>query len=139
MYYCIKGIPDFQKEFYWDQFSSSWSTKIHLNLKGSLRLGHRILGALPILSIVRLGNNYLSAFLKQISKTFTQFFMTENMLSFKEAWLERFVVFSTARLKDKANLFIRYFFEVFYFLILSVVIVVIESFLKWFFWNFSSN
>ena len=41
------------------------------------------------------------------------------MVSFKEFWpwyeFERFVVFSTIRLKTVVNIFIREFFEVFYF------------------------
>ena len=55
---------------------------------------------------------------------------TENMVSIKEVWLwnefESFVVFSTIKLKDEVNFFIRAFLEVFYFL--RSFIVVIESF-----------
>ena len=72
----------------------------------------------------------IKAFLKPISKSFIPDFRTENMVSFKEVcpWnqFERFVVFSTIRLKDEVNLFIRKFLEVFYFP--STFIVVIESF-----------
>ena len=51
------------------------------------------------------------------------------MASFKEVWpwneFERFVVFSTIRLKGEVNFFIRQFLEVFYFP--SAFIDVIES------------
>ena len=51
------------------------------------------------------------------------------MVSFKEVWpwneFERFVVFSTIRLKGEVNFFIRQFLEVFYFP--SAFIDVIES------------
>ena len=71
----------------------------------------------------------IRAFLKPISKTFTSDFSTENMVSFKEVWpwneFERFVVFSTIRLKGEVNFFIRQFLEVFYFP--SAFIDVIES------------
>ena len=71
----------------------------------------------------------IRAFFKPISKTFTQDFSTENMVSFKEVWpwneFERFVVFSTIRLKGEVNFFIRQFLEVFYFP--SAFIDVIES------------
>ena len=55
------------------------------------------------------------------------------MVSFKEVWnewkwneFERFVAFSTIRLKDEVSFFIREFSKVFYFL--SAFIVLIESF-----------
>ena len=52
------------------------------------------------------------------------------MVSFKEIWpwnkFEKFVVFSTIRLKAKVNFFIREFLEVFYFP--SDFIVVVENF-----------
>ena len=52
------------------------------------------------------------------------------MVSFKEVWpwneFERFVVFSTIRLKAEVNFFIREFLEVFYFP--SDFIVVAENF-----------
>ena len=52
------------------------------------------------------------------------------MVPFKEVWpwneFERFVVFSTIRLKDEVKFFIREFLEVFYFP--SAFTVVIESF-----------
>ena len=52
------------------------------------------------------------------------------MVSFMEVWLwneiEKFVVFSTIRLKVEANLFIREFVEIFYFP--SDFIVVAENF-----------
>ena len=52
------------------------------------------------------------------------------MLSFKEVYpwneFEKFVVFSTIRLKGEVNLFIKEFLEVFYFP--SAFVVVIKSF-----------
>ena len=52
------------------------------------------------------------------------------MASFKDVWpwneFERFVIFSTNRLKEKVNFFIREFFRVFYFP--KAFIVVIEGF-----------
>ena len=50
----------------------------------------------------------------------------EVWIEWKWNEFERFVVFSTIRLKDKVNIFIRKFLEVFYFL--SAFIVVIEGF-----------
>ena len=62
------------------------------------------------------------------------------MVSFKEVWsneFERFVVFSTIRLKAAVNVFIREFFLVFYFP--SDFVVVAEHFLKRFLKSFSSK
>ena len=54
---------------------------------------------------------------------------TENLVSFKNVWpcnkFERFVVFSTIRLKGEINFFIREVLKVFYFP--SVFIVVAEN------------
>ena len=53
------------------------------------------------------------------------------MVSFKEVWpwneFERFVVFTTVRLKDKINFFIREFLEVLYF---PSVFIVVTKLLK---------
>ena len=95
-----------------------------------LHLGQRIFGVLPILCIAgfkgrekwiclyQINNTYLSVrvFLKPFIKFFSPDIRTENMVSFKEVWLwnefERFVVFSTVRLKGEVNFFIREFLEV---------------------------
>ena len=72
----------------------------------------------------------IRVFLKPIIKSFTPDFRTENMVSFKEVWprneYEKFVLFSTIRLKGEINFFIRKILEVFYFP--SAFIFVIESF-----------
>ena len=53
---------------------------------------------------------------------------SENMVSFKKVWSEKFVVFSTIKLKGEVNFFVREFLEDFYFP--SAFTVVIESFLR---------
>ena len=50
------------------------------------------------------------------------------MVSFKKVWSEKFVVFSTIKLKGEVNFFVREFLEDFYFR--SAFTVVIESFLR---------
>ena len=62
------------------------------------------------------------------------------MVSFKEVWswneFERFVVFSTIKLKDEMNFFVRKLLEVFYF---SSVFNVVTGFWKGFLRSFSSK
>ena len=76
--------------------------------------------------------DYLSirASLKITSKSFTSDIRTEYMVFLKGVWpsneFERFVVFSTTRLKGIVNFFIREFLKVFYFP--SDFIVVVEKF-----------
>ena len=76
--------------------------------------------------------DYLSirASLKITSKSFTSDIRTEYMVFLKGVWpsneFERFVVFSTTRLKGIVNFFIREFLKVFYFP--SDFIVVVENF-----------
>ena len=85
--------------------------------------------ALPYCLRVTVRTN-LKPVLKLISKHFTPFFSTDNMVPFKKVWswneFKSFVVFSTIRLKDKVNFFYREFLEVLYFP--SAFIVVIEIF-----------
>ena len=85
--------------------------------------------ALPYCLGVTVRTN-LKPVLKPISKHFTPYFSTGNMVSFKKVWswneFKKFVVFSTIRLKDKVNFFYREFLEVLYFP--SAFIVVIEIF-----------
>ena len=94
----------------------------------SLHLGHRIFSALPILCIAgfkerekwisfyQIENIKLSikVFLKPIRESFTPDIRTENMVSFKEVWpwneFERFVVFSTIKLKGELNFFIEFLY-----------------------------
>ena len=63
------------------------------------------------------------------------------MVSFKKVWplneFDRFVLFSTIRLKAELNFFIREFLKVFY--SPSALIVVIENFEKKFLRSFSSK
>ena len=72
----------------------------------------------------------IRAFLEPISKRFNPDLRNEYMMSLKGVWpwneFKRFVVFSTIRLKDEVNFFIRDFLGDFYFP--SVFIVVIETF-----------
>ena len=76
--------------------------------------------------------DYLSirALLKIISRSFTLDIRTEYLVFLKGVWpsnkFERFVVFSTNRLKGVVNFFIREFLKVFYFP--SDFIVVVENF-----------
>ena len=85
--------------------------------------------ALPYCLGVTVRTN-LKPVLKLISKHFTPYFSTDNMVPFKKVWswndFKCFVVFSTIRLKDKVNFFYREFLEVLYFP--SAFIVVIEIF-----------
>ena len=85
--------------------------------------------ALPYCLGVTVRTN-LKPVLKLISKHFTPFFSTDNMVPFKKVWswneFKSFVVFSTIILKDKVNFFYREFLEVLYFP--SAFIVVIEIF-----------
>ena len=68
--------------------------------------------------------------IKPKSKSFIPDFKTGNMVPFKEICplieFERFVVFSTIKLKDEVNIFIREFLIVFHFT--SAFVIVIESF-----------
>ena len=85
--------------------------------------------ALPYCLGVTVRTN-LKPVLKLISKHFTPYFSTDNMVPFKKVWswneFKSFVVSSTIRLKDKVNFFYREFLEVLYFP--SAFIVVIEIF-----------
>ena len=85
--------------------------------------------ALPYCLGVTVRTN-LKPVLKLISKHFTTYFSTDNMVPFKKVWswneFKSFVVSSTIRLKDKVNFFYREFLEVLYFP--SAFIVVIEIF-----------